>query len=193
MGSQDITSMLALDMKAVRSLNPQIIPAGYYYSQLLKKAVLTILFFWAIITTTIAYSGIHNPSNKGLAAEPFSQIVNEAALMGFFMALIATLLLSGSFGFYLQLRFHLEKKIQSGRLLVKKCRQVAILFMTVFSLLCLMFGSYAESAAVFLMIGFAFFGSLGVTYFVINLELKRIGLSTMYTAINEFVNRPNRR
>jgi hypothetical protein len=186
MNLKELKIALDSDVKILRQLDPEIVPGSFYYGNMLKYISCGLFIFWIIITLTIAYAGVHNPSNDGLADETVNQILKEAALMAFFMSLGVVLILSQGVSFYILFRFHLEKKLRTAPLLIKKFNQIAGLFLIVFMLFCAMFASYGESAAIFMMIGFAFFGSLIVTYFLVSIELNRIGVSLIFTAINEF-------
>jgi hypothetical protein len=49
-----------------------------------------------------------------------------------------------------------------------------------------MFASYAEPSVIFLMIGFSFMGSAFITHLVVGMEMNRVGISTLFTVVNNF-------
>lgn len=189
MNNQELKRAISEDVNTIKGLDPDIIPAKTYYSGLLKLFASGFWKIWLIVSMTIAYSGIHNPSNDGLAREAASQVIREATLMAFFMSIVIMLLLTPSINFFIQFRFHLKDKLKTGDLVAKKLKLVAYVYFGCFLLLSAFFGSMAESAAIFLMVVFAFFGSLAATFFIVKMELNRVGLSTIFTVINEFFNK----
>lgn len=102
------------------------------------------------------------------------------------MGIPAILLLTPAINSFILFRFHLEDKIKMGAWISQKLKHIAYLFLIIFMLLTAMFASYGESAVIFMMLGFAYFGSLIATSFLVNIELNRIGLSAVFIIINEF-------
>jgi hypothetical protein len=186
MKSQELKSAIAEDIRIIKHLDPDIIPARYYYLNLIRLGLSGFWKIWLIISMTIAYAGLYHPSTDGLARQVASQVIRESALMAFFISLGAILLLTPAINFFILFQFHLENKMKTGRLVTKKLRHIAYLFFVLFILLSMLFGSYGESAAIFMLSGFAFFGSLLATFFFVRMELTRIGISIVFTAINEF-------
>lgn len=185
MNQQELKINLASDIKMIRQLEPEIIPARLFYGTCLKLGFIGFLLVGTIITISLAFTAINHPFDPELAGSIMEEI-QSAAFEGFFSALGAMLLLSQSLIFYIQFRFHLENKLKTGPLLAKKFRQIAYLFLGLFALSCAMFASYADSKAIILMIGFSFVGSLMLTYFLVSMELNRIGLSMVFSILNEF-------
>lgn len=192
MNYKDLKSAIDEDVSAIKRLEPDIISARFYYWSLSKLFLSGFLIFGLIISATLAYAGIVHPSNEGLAREATSQVIGESVLMAFFMSVGAMLLLFQALNFYILFRFHLEKRLKTGTLVVKKLKQISYLFWGVFALFCALFASYGESAAIFMFVGFAFFGSLLVTYFLVSMEVSRIGISTIFSLINEFFHKGKR-
>lgn len=186
MNPRELKQALDEDVQVIKTLNPEIIPARFYYGTLLKLFASGFWKIWLITSATLAYAGVHNPSNEAIAREAVSQIIQEAALMGFFMSFGFMLLLTQALNFSILLRFHLAHRLKTGPLLNKKLKHIAYLFFGAFTLLCAMFGSYGESAAIFVLVGLSFFGSLLICYFLVSMEINRIGLSLICSVIQEF-------
>jgi hypothetical protein len=186
MNHQDLKKAISDDVETIKLLRPEIIPAKIYYARLLMLFVSGFWKIWLIVSLTITYAGINHPSNEGLAREAISQVMNEATLMASFLSFAAMLLLTPAINFFILFRFHLESSLKTGALLVKKLKHIAYIFFGFFILLCTLFGSYIESAAIFMAVGFAFFGSLAATYFLVKMELNRIGVSTLFTMFDHY-------
>ncbi|HGO6700359.1 TPA: hypothetical protein ACK8SH_002759 [Legionella pneumophila] len=186
MNHQELKRAISQDVETIMHLNPEIIPAKIYYSQLLKLFISGFWKIWIIISITIAYAGINNPSNEGLAREAATQVMREATLMAFFLSFGVMLLLSPSINFFILFQFHLEKTLKTGALLVRKFRHIAYLFLGFFIFFCILFGRHGESSVIFMMIGFSFFLSLAVTYFLVKMELNRVGVSTIFTIFDQY-------
>lgn len=184
MNNQTLKLAIADDIKTMKNLNPDIIPARFYYWSLFKLASSAFGLLFAIIALTLAYSLAFNTSNKTPAT--FLEIISSAVIVAFFLSLLATFALLKSINFFVIFRFHLEKKLKTGALLVRKFKLIATLFLGFFALFCALFGSYGSDVQILLMLVFSFFGSFGATYFLMSMELNRIGVSTMFTVINEF-------
>lgn len=189
MNHQELKKAISEDVETIKQIDPEIIPANVYYPSLLKLFASGFWKIWLIVSLTIAYAGINHPSNEGLAGEAIAQVMREAILMAFFLSIGAMVLLTPSMNFFIQFKFHLEKKLKVGAICVKKFKQIAYLFLSVFTILCFLFGKNGESSAIFMLVGFAFFGSMTVTYFVVNMELNRIGLSTIFTLFSHYFNK----
>ncbi|WP_131783648.1 hypothetical protein [Legionella gresilensis] len=192
MNHQALKEAISEDIETIKNLNPDIIPAKIYYSKLLTLFISGFWKIWLIVSITIAYAGINHPSNEGLAREAASQVMSESTLMAFFLSFGAMLLLSPSINFFILFRFHLESKLKTGALLVRKFKHITYLFFGFFILLCALFGSYGESAAIFMIVVFSFFGSLAATYFFVKMELNRIGISTIFTIFDIYFNKGNK-
>lgn len=189
MNHQDLRKAISDDVETIKSLHPEIIPAKIYYLRLLRLFMSSFLKVWFIVSLIIAYAGITHPSNDGLAREAISQVMREATLMAFFLSFGAMLLLTPALNFFILFRFHLEPSLKTGALLARKLKHVAYIFFGFFILFCTLFGSYIESAVIFMGIGFAFFGSLAATYFLVKMELNRIGVYTLFILFDHYFNK----
>ncbi len=119
----------------------------------------------------------------------YVELICWSALASFFMALCAMFFLLSTMSQYYLIQYHLKNRLKTGGLLVNKLRHCGWFFWGVFTLFCLMFASYTESAAIFLMIGFSFMASAFITHLAISMEMNRVGISTLFTVVNEFFNK----
>ena len=180
---------ISADIKTIQSLDFEIIPAGEYYSNLFKLVIGGIWKLGLVAFLAIAFSSIHDSSHPLIGRSAYVEAIVESAIIAFFMALAAMIILLPAMTHYYLIRHYLQRRLRMGVVLVKKLKQAAYFFLSVFTLFCLIFASYAESAAIFFMIGLAFMMSAAVTYFTISLEINRIGLSLLFTAISQFFNK----
>lgn len=178
------------DIKTIKNLDPEIIPARVYYGDLFKIMLPIFGIIFVVISLTLAYSFTFNTQFKTPAT--YSEIISSSVIVAFFLSLGALFVLWSSVNFFVLFRFHLENKLKTGVLLVKKFKLIAKVFLGIFVLLCILFGSYGEDTQILLMLGFAFFGSFATTYFLVSMEINRIGVSTIFTVINEFFHKEKR-
>lgn len=188
MTDHDFKSLLAADIKTIRMLSPEVIPAKPYYLTLAKAVGNGFWKVWLIIALTLIYPSLHYP-DKYFTTQ---WVIEGSFILGFFISLPALLILCSPISSFILFRFHLKSRLKTGELLERKFKQVATAFIGFFALFCALFASYAYPEQILIMVVFSYFLSLGATCFVVNLELKRIGLSTMYRVIHEFFNKANR-
>lgn len=182
MDPQQLKQALAEDMKIIKTLNPDIIPARSYYGDLLKGVFSGFWKMFIILFLTLCYI---MGSDK---TDPitWSELFTTSCVISFFLSTIAMLILFRPISFFVQFRFHLEKKLKTGAIIRKKCSHISMIFFGVFAFLCILFGSYAEGTQILFMLVLSFFLSLGATNLVVNMELSRIGFECLFTLFNEF-------
>ncbi|HAU1150814.1 TPA: hypothetical protein JBI12_02545 [Legionella pneumophila] len=182
MDSQQLKQAIAEDMRAIKTLNPEIIPAKSYYGGLLKGILSGFWKMFLILFLTLCYvmgSDDNDPTT-------WSELFITSSVVSSILSAVAMLFFLTPISFFVQFRFHLEKKLKTGALIRKKCSQISMFFFGVFAALCTLFGSYASGQQIFFMLVLSFFLSFGATHVVVNMELSRIGLSSIFTLINEF-------
>lgn len=189
MNSKELKQAIARDIETLKFLDVEIIPARTYYMSLLKLIAGGIWKISLIVFLTITFSFIHNPTHPLKGSGDYVEMVCISALAAFFMALGAIFFLLPSINHYYLTQYHLQNRLETGHLLVNKLRQCGWMFLGILALFCLMFASYAESAAIFFMIGLAFMGSAFLTYLAISMEINRVGISTLFTVVNQFFNK----
>jgi hypothetical protein len=186
MNTIELKQAIVDDIKTLKCLEVDIIPAREYYCGLLKLFAGGLWKLGLIVFFTILYASISHPSNPGIAKETWLRLVTESAFIALFMTSGAMIFLGSALIHYYLIQYYLKNRLRTGHLLVNKLKHCGWIFLGVFTLFCLMFASYTESAAIFLMIGFSFMASAFVTYLAISMELNRVGISTLFTVVNEF-------
>jgi MFS family permease len=179
---QQLKQALTEDIRTIKTLNPEIIPARAYYGGLLKGVCSGFWKFFLILFLTQYYGTGFNDKHP----LTWLHLVHSSGIAAFFFSAVAMLILLPPLSFFVQFRFHLEKKLKTGPWVVKKGKQISMLFFGLFAVLCAVLGSYASEEQVVFMLVLSFFLSLGAAHLVVNMELSRIGFSSIFTLINEF-------
>lgn len=192
MNSQELSTAIQDDIRRIRTLSPDIIPGRIYYGQLAR---LGFGFYWKILlivslALTYSFSCNYDPLNPPIPS--LSGSVLGALIVGSIASFVMTVLLINPLNMLVLFRFHFEKKLKTGELLLKKFKLIGLVYFSALTFFCLLCGFFVKPEAMIFMLIFAFGLSIIATSFFINLELNRIGLSTIYSVINEFVNKPNR-
>lgn len=181
MDPQQLKQAIAEDMKTIKMLNPEIIPARVYYGGLLKGVFNGVWRMSIILFLTLCY--VMSDDKESVS---FSTLFIDSGVTALFLSTVAMLILLNPISFFVQFQFHLEKKLKTGALIRKKCSHISMVFFGVFASFCILFGSYASGQQIFFMLVLSFFLSLGATHIVVNMELSRIGFSSLFTLFNEF-------
>ncbi|CZI16684.1 hypothetical protein SDC29_14720 [Legionella pneumophila serogroup 1] len=181
MDLQQLKQAIAEDMKTIKMLNPEIIPARFYYGGLLKGVFNGIWRMSIILFLTLCY--VMSDDKEPVS---FSTLFIDSGVTALLLSTVAMLILLTPISFFVQFQFHLEKKLKTGALIRKKCSHISMVFFGVFASFCILFGSYASGQQIFFMLVLSFFLSLGATHIVVNMELSRIGFSSLFTLFNEF-------
>ena len=189
MNNKELKQAIAADIETLKGLDVEIIPARTYYLGLLKLVAGGIWKLGLVVFLAITFSFIHNPTHPMTGRGDYVELIFWSALASFFMALCAMFFLLSTMSQYYLIQYHLKNRLKTGSLLVNKLRHCGWFFWGVFTLFCLMFASYTESAAIFLMIGFSFMASAFITHLAISMEMNRVGISTLFTVVNEFFNK----
>lgn len=181
MNPQQLKQAIAEDMKTIKMLNPEIIPARVYYGGLLKGVFNGVWWMSIILFLTLCY--VMSDDKESVS---FSTLFIDSGVTALFLSTVAMLILLNPISFFVQFQFHLEKKLKTGALIRKKCSHISMVFFGVFASFCILFGSYASGQQIFFLLALSFFLSLGATHLVVNMELSRIGFSSLFTLFNEF-------
>lgn len=196
MNNIELKNAINEDIEAIKHLDIEIIPARSYYLGNLKLVLGGIWKIGIIIFFSILYVSIFNPgqgqsdplSNFGVG-KPLINLVTETLLVSFFISLASMVVLFQAFNHYFLIKYHLLHKLKTGSFIIKKLKQAAYLFWVLFALCCLLFASYADTAAIYLMIVLAFVISGVLTFFTISMELNRVGVSTLFRVVSTFFNK----
>lgn len=180
MNNEQLKAAIASDIRTIGSLDADIIPAPLYYGAMARAALGVYCKFFVIMGLAFAWSFALNSKTS----TPASVIgaLEGGAILAFLLGAIATLLLLRPVSLYVQFRFHLEHRLLTAPLILRKIRLAERVFFGVFAVLCALFSSYASDMQILFLLIFAFAVSFGVTSFLMGQELNRIGISTLFTA-----------
>lgn len=189
MNNSALKQIIADDIEAMKSLDIETIPAREYYGNIFKLIVGGIWKLGLIACIAIMFSSIRNPTHPLVGLDAYLETMLSSAMVAFFMALVAMILLGAAINHYFLIRHYLKNRLKTGELLVKKLQQSAYFFLSIFAVLCLVFAGYAESAAIIFMVGLAFIISAVVTYLAISMEMNRIGMGVLFTLMSQCFNK----
>lgn len=187
MNDHQLKKAIEEDIITIKTLNPTIIPAKFYYGRLFKESFIFFSKMVVILILTLSYV----LKSSGTDPITWSDLLITSGVISCFLSIFATIILLIPISSFVQFQFHFENKLKTGLLIKKKYDQISMVFFGVFSSCCVLFGSYASGQQILLMLVFSFFLSLGATNVLVGMELSRIGLSSLFTLIHEFS--PNRK
>lgn len=186
MNTIELKQAIEDDLITLKSLDVDIIPAREYYGGLLKLFAGVLWKLSLIVFFAILYASYSEPSNSGIANESLMRLITESAFMALFMSLGALIVLGSALIHYYLIQYYLKNKLKTGQLLVNKLKHCGWVFLGVFAFFSLGFASFTQSAAIFLMIGFSFFIGVFLSQMFLNMEMNRVGISTIYTVVNQW-------
>ncbi|CDZ79414.1 hypothetical protein BN59_03732 [Legionella massiliensis] len=193
MNTNELKQAITEDLKRLKHLDIDIIPAKTYYTGLLKLAFnafwkLGLVLFLSLLYVYLTYTEPHALMNEvywgtSKTQPSYGEHIQKALFLATGITLIATLLLTPTLNSYYLIHYHLKDKLKTGDLLISKLHNFAWLFFGAFILFSILFASYAEPDAMFLFEIIALVLSAVVTYFVMGMEFNRVGLSLLLTGI----------
>ena len=198
MNTNELKQTILEDVKHLKHLEIEIIPAKIYYAGLLKLLIsvfwkIGLVLFVSVLYVFLTYTDPHASMTEaywGVARTPtfYWDQIQEALFVASGITLIALLVLTKALSNYFLIQYHLKDQLKTGGLLVKKLRDSGWLFLSAFVLFSIMFASYAEPNVIFFFEGIALIFSAVVTYFVMSMEFNRVGLSILFTVIRRWFN-----
>lgn len=189
MNTKELKQAITEDLNRLNHLEIEVIPARTYYTGLLKLAWNAFWKIGLVLFIAILYVFLTNEHPRAQMPGFYWEQTRDAMLATVLMTAAALILLLPSLIHYYLIQYHLEHRLKTGSLLVKKLQFCAWLFWGVFVLFAILFASYAEIASIFFLLGFAMIGSALVTYFVMGMEFNRVGLSIIFTVIGRWFNK----
>ena len=199
MNTKELKQAILEDVKHLKHLEIEIIPAKIYYTGLLNLVArafwkIGLVLFVSILHVFLTYTDPHASMTEaywGVARTPtfYWEQIQEALFIATGITLIALLVLTPALSNYFLIQYHLKDQLKTGGLLVKKLRGSGWLFLSFFVLFSIMFASYAEPNVMFFFEGIALILSAVVTYFVMGMEFNRVGLSILFSVIRRWFNK----
>ena len=109
MDPQQLKQAIAEDMKTIKMLNPEIIPARVYYGGLLKGVFNGVWRMSIILFLTLCY--VMSDDKESVS---FFTLFIDSGVTALFLSTVAMLILLNPIGFFVQFQFHLAKKLKTG-------------------------------------------------------------------------------
>ncbi|RMW99883.1 hypothetical protein [Legionella jordanis] len=188
MNTNELKQAITEDLNRLKHLEIDVIPAKTYYTDLFKLAVNAFWKIGLVLFIAMLYVFLTDEHPRAQMPGFYWEQTRDALLATVMMSTAVLIVLLPSLIHYYLIQYHLQHRLKTGALLVKKLQCCAWLFWGVFVLFAILFASYAEIATIFFLLGFALIGSALVTYFVMSLEFNRVGLSILFTVIRRWFN-----
>ncbi|HHT9922928.1 TPA: hypothetical protein ACT9LI_002284 [Legionella pneumophila] len=182
MNPQQLKKAIVEDIRIIKGLEPEIIPAWFYYGNLLK---MIFSGFWKIFLILFIAFCI-NELSATKVSNAWPRMITDSIMVSFFLSAVGMLILLAPISFFVQFRFHLEGILKTGSFIRKKCNHISMVFFGVFASLCILSSIYISEIMIVFGLIVSFFLSIGATQLVVNMELSRIGFSSLFTLCNEF-------
>ncbi|RUR14086.1 hypothetical protein [Legionella sp. km772] len=199
MDSHALQQAINEDIKQLKHLKIEIIPAKIYYRGLLR---LSFCAFWKIgfvflLATAYVYLTYTNPhavmnsmySGAVRGATFYGAQIKDVLLITSGIMGVVTLVLTPSLNSYFLIQYHLKNQLQTGDYLVKKLQGAGWLFWASFSILSILFAIGSEPGVIVICEVLSLVLSALVTFFVMSLEFNRLGLSVLYQVIGTWLNK----
>lgn len=174
------------DLKTLKSLDLDILPARIYYSEMLK--LFTILWGSFLSVQLIAAKAINTmgvwQDYFQRYAEHESSIIGKMLLGCIVSSFVISLFLLSRIKLYVIFKHQIRDSLQTGRLLTRKMRQIACVFYGLFAFfifLCTLFCD--PDVTLFAAIGAIIFTALA-SQFLIGMELTRVGVGVLLEAVS---------
>ena len=190
MTPQELKEAITEDIETLKKLEVDIMPADEYYKAnlhlflhvflklygtILLGMVLPVFFYW-----------------QELISAPVHEILSSLGLMALLalgICLFAFLFLYSALNQYVLINYQLRAKLKTGDLIVQKMRQAGTIAYRIYAAVVLIPSLFLfPGGAVFLAFG-AFFISGILTSILVEMELNRIGISTLFTLVKNYFNK----
>lgn len=187
MSTQELKEAITQDIETLKTLEVDIMPADEYYKANMGMFVHVFLKLYGTILL-----GFFLPIIlywKELAATPFLELFSSfglLVLMALGLCLFAFLFIYSSLNQYVLINYQLKNKLKTGDLIVKQIRLAGTIAYRIFAAVVLVPSFFLyPGCALFLAFG-AFFVSGILTGILVEMELNRIGISTLFTLIKNY-------
>ncbi|USQ15586.1 hypothetical protein J2N86_15680 (plasmid) [Legionella lytica] len=186
MKEMELKQAIKADIALLPSLDFDVVPVRAYYSGLL-----TLIggCFWkmgliVLLATCYVESSLRNGSIFASR-----ELVFDILLSSFLITFVGVVMLLPSLTQYYLIKIHLNHRIQTGSLLVKKLKQVGWVFIAVFGACCCFVMQCPDPFAFRIFLGFSYFAALFASYIVLSMEMSRVGASVLFDLVNQWVNK----
>ncbi|MBN9230967.1 MAG: hypothetical protein J0I93_08960 [Legionella sp.] len=186
MNGNELKQAIKEDIALLGSLDFEVFSVRTYYSGLFRiiGGCFWKIGFIVLFATSYVEASIRNGS-ASYDLELFGDLMMSSLLMTF----VGVLMLLPSLTQYYLIKIHLNHRIQTGQLLVKKLKQVGWVFLVVFGLCSCFVMQCPDPFAFRIFLGFSYFAALFASYILLSMEMSRVGASVLFDLVNQWVNR----
>lgn len=185
--TQALKDAIACDIETLKTLELDIMPAKDYYhanrqlfirvffklyGTVLIALLLSCVFYWTYLADESLYELV-----KGMGI---------LALMGLGLCVVAFIFIYSSLNNYVLINYQLRSKLKTGDLLVEKIRWAGRIAYRIFAGIVLVGSLLLGAAFVLPLVIGGFFISSFLTSVIVEMEVKRIGLSTLFTLVKSY-------
>lgn len=188
MTSQELKKAIAEDIEALKTMEVDIMPADDYYK---ANARLCLLVLFKLFGTV--FLGLVIPFLlywlTGRAA--FDLFDNSSQFVCFFLiasgfCCFAFLLVFSELNQYVLFNYQIRHQLKTGDFIAQKVEWMGSIAYRIFAGIVLFPSLFAPPGAAFFWTMVAVVVSWFVSGFIINMELKRLGISTLFTLVNKY-------
>lgn len=186
MNGQNLKQMISEDINVLKTLDLDIMPAGDYYKANLRLFLTVFLRMYltvagaAVISIFLHWSSFFSDKWNGLW-EMLLTFGGSFLLTGFIFLFIYETLNN-----YVIFDYQIRSKLQSGALIDKQIKRAGWVAYTIFAVVVVVPTIVFHPMAVLIAEFVAFFASGIFTGIIIEMEMKRVGISTLFTLIRGY-------
>lgn len=186
MNTHELKEAISRDIETLKTLDVDIMPARAYYQAnfrlfrhvfckiygtVLLALIVPFLFYWRDL--------------EGTSLETLSDLGIVAGL-AFGLCVFVFLFISSSLNEYVLIKYQLRNKLETGDLIVQNIRLAGTIAYCIFAVIVLVPSIFLPpGSALFLAFG-AFLISGVLTGILIEMEINRIGISTLFTLVKQY-------
>lgn len=186
MNGTELKHAIKEDISLLRSLDFEVFSVRTYYSGLLS---LIGGCFWKMGLIVLCATSYVEASIRNDASIYDSELLSDVFLSSFLMTCVGVLMLLPSLTQYYLIKIHLNQRIQTGQLLVRKLKQVGWVFLVVFGLGSCFVMHCPDPFAFRIFLGFSYFAAMFASYILLSMEMSRVGASVLFDLVNQWVNK----
>lgn len=187
LNTHELKEAITEDIETLKTLEVGIMPAHEYYKTNIHLFLHVFFKIYGTILLGLILPVLFNWHEMSLI--PFLELLSSlgfVALLALGLCIFAFLFIYSSLNHYVLINHQLKNKLKTGELLVQKIRMAGTIAYRIFAAVVLIPSVYLyPGCALFLAFG-AFFVSGIVTTIIVEMELNRIGISTLFTLVKNY-------
>ena len=186
MNGQNLKQMISEDINVLKTLDLEIMPSGDYYKANLRLFISVFLRMYltvsgaAIISILLHWNSFFS-DKWNILWDMLLTFGGSFLLTGFIFLFIYETLNN-----YVIFHHQIRSKLQSGELIDKQIKRAGCLAYTIFAVVVVVPTMFLNPVCVSLAEFAAFFASGIITGIIIEMEMKRVGISTLFTLIRGY-------